>query len=859
MTHFYSCCRGRRPLGGRRAGPLSSLVAALGLLALLLALPTASLRAQVLARTFAAGTGHSLSIHADGTLWATGDNSYGQLGTGSTTSNSAWVQVGTATNWVQVAAGTFHSLGLRADGTLYAWGRNEYGELGNATNNGTYTANPTPTVVAGTYTQVAAGSYYSLGLRADGRLYAWGYNYYGQLGNATNNGAYTANPAPTQVPGTYTQVAASASHSLGLRADGSLWAWGWNRFGELGNAANNATYNPNPTPTQVPGTYTQVAAGDFHSLGLRADGSLYAWGWNGYGQLGNATNSGTATANPTPLLVPGTYTQVTAGSGHSLGLRVDGSLWAWGNNYYGQLGNATNNGIDTAHPTPTQVAGVYTQVAAGLNHSLGLRANGNLYTWGHNDYGQLGNGSTSGPYAGSPTPAATGTALVTRSLAMGGDFGPAVRGDGTLWAWGRNTYGQLGLPTTTARAFRPVQVGTATDWVMVAAGQSHSLALKADGSLYAWGYNQFGQLGNATNTGNNSANPTPTQVAGTYTQVAAGSWHSLGLRADGGLYAWGSNSSGELGTATNTGTNNANPTPMQVPGAYTQVAAGSSHSLGLRADGSLYAWGSNYSGQLGNGNNLTNSANPTPMQVAGTYTQVAAGYSHSLGLQADGTLYAWGRNDYGQLGNATNNGTPTPNPTPTQVAGVYTQVAAGYLHSLGLRADGSLWAWGSNGSGELGISTITFGANPMPTQEATAGTGWTTLGTGAGVFSLVRTASAQSFASAGQNGGGQLGDGTATDANRFDRVSPLTSLQPLPVRPGARSEGGLALFPNPAPRGTATLRGAAPGAPVQVFDALGRVAATTTADALGTAALAGLAPGLYVVRAGAGSLRLAVD
>jgi len=834
--------------------PLRWLLA--GLLLLLLTWPVAPLRAQALARTFAGGQSHSLSIHADGTLWATGDNSNGQLGIPtSTTSSNTWVQVGTDANWVQVAAGGFHSLGLRADGSLYAWGANQYGQLGN----GNLKATPTPTLVAGTYTQLAAGQYYSLGLRADGSLYAWGINNFGQLGIATNSGTATANATPTQVAGTYTQVAAGSFHSLGLRADGSLYAWGANQYGQLGNATNNDSSSPNPTPTQVAGTYRQVAGAGNHSLGLRADGSLWAWGSNTSGELGTTTNSGTPTPTPTPTQVAGTYTQVAGAGNHSLGLRADGSLYAWGNNRDGQLGTTTNNFTNTPNPTPAQVAGTYTQVVAGGSYSLALQADGSLYAWGSNSYGQLGKAANSGTGTPNPTPTATGTALVTRSLAMGASFGLAVKGDGTLWAWGDNAYGQLGLASTTARATRPVQVGTATDWVMVAAGEYHTLGLRADGSLYAWGWNNYGQLGSPTNSGTNAPTPTPQLVAGTYTQIAAGVYHSLALRADGSLYAWGSNQYGQLGTATNSGTSNANPAPTPVAGTYTRVAAGGQHSLALRADGTLYAWGDNSYGQLG----PAATTSPTPTQVGGTYTQVAGGFYHTLGLRADGSLYAWGRNEYGQLGSATNNGTYTATPTPQLVAGTYTQVVAGFAHSLALRADGSLYAWGRNGNGELGIGTTNAATTPVPTQEATLGTGWTTLGPGsAATFSLVRTPSAQSFASAGWNALNQLGDGTRVDAPRFDRVNLLTGLQPLPVRPVAPGPGAsLRLFPNPATAGT-TLGGAMPGARVQVLDALGRLVLTGTTDAAGTATLAlpaGLPAGVYVVRAGQQAARLVVE
>jgi len=845
---------------------LRSLALVLSLLLLL-----APAHGQALRGTFAAGASHSLSIHADGTLWATGSNKFGQLGIAATTaSTSAWVQVGTATNWVQVAAGSYHSLALRADGTLWAWGHNTYGELGNTTNNGIGSAppNPTPTQV-GTerYTQVAAGEYHSLGLRADGSLWAWGYNFYGQLGNTTNTGGgptFAANPTPTQV-GTerYTQVAAGYGHSLGLRADGSLWAWGINQYGELGTTTNSGMSNPNPTPTRV-GTalYTQVAGGAGHSLGLRPDGSLWAWGRNDYGQLGNAVGNGTYAPNSTPARVgTAVYTQVAAGVTHSLGLRADGTLYAWGDNSYGQLGDPATNGSSTANPTPTQVGtGRYAQAVAGEYHSLGLRADGALLTWGINDTGQLG---TTGPATATPT--ATGTALPTRSTAAGGGHGLAVKADGTLWAWGDNSYGQLGDGTTTA-SLRPKQVGTDHDWVMVAAGYAHSLGLKADGSLYAWGWNRYGQLGDPSTSGSFTANALPTRIAGTYTQVAAAFDHSLALRQDGTLWAWGNNYYGQLGSATGSGIDMANPTPTQVAGTYSRLAVGSAFSLGLRADGTLWAWGHNNSGQLGSlANSGTEKPTPTPSQVAGTYTHVAAGSSHVLALRADGSLFAWGNNFSGQLGSPTNTGTNTANPTPSQVAGTYTQVAAGTEHSLALRAEGSLLTWGNNRFGQLGNGTTSSStaASAIPTQEATGSTAWTTLAPGPLSYSsLVRTASGLAFASAGFNNTGQLGDGTTTDANRFDRQSPLVSLQPLPVLAAGPAGPALSLYPNPAPGRATALHGATPGSPVQVLDALGRPVLATTADATGTAALhlpTGLAAGVYLVRAGTATLRLAVE
>jgi alpha-tubulin suppressor-like RCC1 family protein len=315
------------------------------------------------------------------------------------------------------------------------------------------------------------------------------------------------------------------------------------------------------------------------------------------------------------------------------------------------------------------------------------------------------------------------------------------------------------------------------------------------GGLYAFGWNHYGQLGNATNNGTDTANPTPTLVGlpgqnGPVTQIAAGEYHSLAVTSSGQLYAFGSNASGELGSAASA---TANPTPALVTlpgqsGAVTQIAAGENYSLVATSSGQLYAFGDNVVGQLGSTtNNTYNMANPTPALVTlpdqnGTVIQIAVGGGQSLVATSSGQLYAFGWNDFGQLGNATNNGSGgtfnyTANPTPALVTlpaqnGPVTQIAAGYYHSLAVTSSGQLYAFGANLYGQLGNATNngTENANPTPAPVALpAGTKIDTVANGSQAQHTLVVVSSIS------GGGGGGGTTTTTTTSFGDQSITLTT------------------------------------------------------------------------------------
>ncbi len=320
-------------------------------------------------------------------------------------------------------------------------------------------------------------------------------------------------------------TAVAPASAAGSTAPGQLYAFGENNDGQLGNAANNGSTSANPTPVQlsVPaatGQLVQVATAKDHSLLLTSSGQVFSFGDNYYGQLGNATNANnsavSANPDPTPVTLPGPAAQVAAGDQLSLVLLSNGQLYAFGANAEGQLGN-NNNDASIANPTPTLVnlpgGATVAQIAAGDDFSLALTTGGQLYAFGDNEYGQLGNGTNNATTAANPTP----------SL--------------------------VALP-----AGRITQI---------AAGFDYSLVLSSTGQVFAFGDNEYGQLGSPDNSGTTTANPSATQVSipassGPVVQIAAGGYQSLVLTSSGQVYAFGDNDYGELASAANNGTTTAN-------------------------------------------------------------------------------------------------------------------------------------------------------------------------------------------------------------------------------------------------------------------------------------------------------------
>jgi alpha-tubulin suppressor-like RCC1 family protein len=411
------------------------------------------------------------------------------------------------------------------------------------------------------------------------------------------------------------------------------------------------------------------------SSATSSGGRVYSFGGNLQGELGRPSPMN----DPAPKTVPlpaaaGGAAAIAAGAGHSLIIGSDGRLYAFGSNTLGQLGNGTNLNSTTPNPSPTAVSlpgasGRVARAAGGEDFTLSLTSTGELYSFGGNGLGQLGRGITdSGPDAPHPTP------------------------------------GRVAIPASTR---------------LMAAGEFHALAVTTDDRLFAWGENNFGQLGLPANAGTLIPSPNPTQVpvthTGTFVSVAAGGEHTLVLTSTGEVFSFGNDQYGQLGRPAGGAGSDSTPGLVTFPGlqgTIVAIAAGQEHSLALSSTGQLYAFGDNRSGRLGTAaNDTTDTSNQTPALVkvpSGTDSilQIAAGTNYSLALTSSGRLFGFGDNNYGQLGSPRNNGTDNPNPTPVRV----TVPGAASLGAVASSADSqhtlALVAGSAEGSSALHISRV---------------------------------------------------------------------------------------------------------------------------------------------------------
>ncbi len=595
------------------------------------------------ATTGGAGTGFSAVIRTDGTLWSWGDNTQRTLGDGSNASRSVPGKIAGLENIVASTVGSsYHTLAVDAGGRVYAWGLNSHGELGL----GHRTQQTRPTLVPGItgVVDVAAGDSFSIARKSDGTVWAWGRNDAGQLGD----GSGVEQTAPIQVTGLsgIVSIAAGVNHVAVVDSSGRVYVWGTNLYVPTNQSSR-------PTQVSITGVASVFIGGD-NTFARKGDGSVWAWGNPAGGRLGDGGSGDGRT--PVQVRNVSNVTQVFPGDTSSMALQADGTLWGWGSNEKGQLGlgdtTSRSAPVRLTVPGVSQVAGG----AAGDSHFV-IDPLGRVFGAGSNELGTLGLGDlleTRAPeLVGGITSATAVAASATQSIAL--------LPDGSVRVWGADDPNAVGSANSTPHA----QAGLAGSYIAIAGGSRNAVAVRNDGAVLGWGQ---------AVPGSNAATSTTAVEIGAFTNVKAVSTGGAGVIA--------LTNAGRALIACNVGST--------CPGTdfnfadVIAVSAGETHFLVLRADGSVWGWGGNDKGQLGNGGTGTPS---TPVQAAGLggVRSIAAGAGFSIAVTSDGTTYAWG-----QAPPFTSIRT-----VPTKVvelAGV-TRIAAS-AHVLALDGNGRAQAWG---------------------------------------------------------------------------------------------------------------------------------------------------------------------
>ncbi|MFM7718129.1 MAG: InlB B-repeat-containing protein [Actinomycetota bacterium] len=668
-----------------------------------------------------AGATHACAITAGGVAYCWGRGNKGQIGNGATSDQSSPTKVSMPAGriFTAISAGFETSCAVADNGAVYCWGNGYTGQMGNDTAGGSAdTSSPTPITMPGgvTFMDVTVSLASVCARTTAGTAYCWGSGYYGELGN----GVYQQQTTPQQVKdptGTayltgITDISAGGSHACVVVSSGKVYCWGTEEDGELGDGVNAAPY-PNYSfypnsflPVEVTGlsTATAVAAGDDSVCAVVAGGAAHCWGRNdisgSYGALGTGSASATVF---TPQLVTGglAFSDIAPGAGGSFNAGQicgvsGGDAYCWGSDTNQALGDG--DGSVTHRLTgPQLVAGLgagvsdpaVDAVTSGTLFSCALLATKEIRCWGEDGYGQAGNGSASsadvatpeavsvtlpssyalsldlqgsgsGTVTFSPVPASV-SPTCTVDCSKSYDDGTAVTltaaaaAGSTFAGWsgsGCSGTGTCSVTMSQARSvvatFDPVR----TTWATVDAGWSHACALTAGGTAYCWGQNNKGQLGNGLSTNS----PVPVKVsmpAGrVFTAIDAGQSVTCAVADDGALYCWGQNSDGELGIGTTDSNVHSTPTRISISGnpVFSSVSVGWGTACAVTTGGVAYCWGKNSTGQVGDGT-LTNRLSPVAVTGLTGVSAVAVGTSFSCARTSAGSAYCWGGDSGGTLGN----------------------------------------------------------------------------------------------------------------------------------------------------------------------------------------------------------------
>ena len=671
-----------------------------------------------------AGKLHTCAIDESGFLYCWGWDMYGQLGIGYKT-NYAQTSLHEVSNpydnkWIDVDGGNTHTCAIDSTGTLYCWGENNHYQSGQSDNSTNYLTPVIVGTVGKVWTAVDVGYYFSCAKDDQDKLYCWGDNSHGQVpgSSATHYPTEISNSDNTR----WSVFSAGYDHACGIDENGSLWCWGRNNYGQIGNGTGGdgtENYNVNASsPVKIINhnnstlTWESVNTNGHETCAIDENNDMWCWGKGDNGTFGN----GTMKDSNYPVKVINKsidgWQLVANGIDHTCGVDTDNIVWCWGRNYddhnkSGQLGIGLNRtfSVNTPILIKNKFSIPWKTVSTVDDTTCGIDINHQLYCWGDNYYGQLDNydGILKNSYG---FPLTSDSIYNVKKICVGFANICGIDENSELLCWGANNFGQLGNYTTD-NSYYPVLItnGQNSRWESVGLGGYHTCGVDKDDDLWCWGGNDHGQLGDGTTV--HSSYPlfiTNSQNI-SWKSISLGVYHTCGIDKSDRLWCWGGNDYGQLGDGSNADSNYPVLITNGQNNTWKSISLGAYYTCGIDENGKLWCWGSNNNGQLGDGTTINSSY---PLLITNSqnskWESISVGYYHTCGIDENGKLWCWGKNNGGQLGNGTIVNSNYPLLIANSQNSLWKSVSLGSFHTCGIDDTNNLWCWGLNDDHmELGI------------------------------------------------------------------------------------------------------------------------------------------------------------